>query len=282
MKTLKYYLLAILILPLFFAACESDEVNSLETVDDESVTDAIYDDVDVLSDDVLGRSLGSAQKTIVADTCPVVTVTLNGENDRSVTVDFGAGCEGKGYRERVRSGKVLIHVTGVYGEEGFKRVVTFDNYYVNGHKVEGTRTVENMGENGSGNIYFNVSLVGGKVTTPSGKVITRESSRVREWIEGMGTKGYVWDDVYSITGTANGVNSNGNNYTATITTPLIAAANCRWLKEGVIEHVVEGGKTYSIDYGAGDQAGAITGNCDPIALVTSEGKNYTVYLWNRR
>ncbi len=64
---------------------------------------------------------------------------------RSITIDYGTGCTG--FYDNTRSGKIIINVTGPGGKMGSKRTVTFDDYYFNGIKVEGTKLFENLGAN---------------------------------------------------------------------------------------------------------------------------------------
>ena len=92
--------------------------------------------------------------------------------------------------------------------KGSTRTVTFDNYYFNGIKVEGTKVIENMGHNDNQNMVFSVKLTGGKLTLPDGKTIERSFEHQREWIAGFLTKN-IWDDECLITGTATGKNING-------------------------------------------------------------------------
>ena len=73
------------------------------------------------------------------------------------------------------------------------------------------------------------------------------------------------DDVFEITGSAEGVNRRGHAYTATITEPLIRQRDCRWLVDGTIEFTVTTETetlTRTIDYGYPN------GECDNRALVT--------------
>ena len=113
--------------------------------------------------------------------------------------------------------------------------------------------------------------VDGSVTTPEGQIITRTSTREREWVEGLETPLYFWDDVFSITGTASGVNSKGVAYTAEITSPLIKARNCRWIQEGVLS-IVTDANTEVIDYGEGI--------CDNVAMATVNGEEREIkFKW---
>ncbi|MCK7538796.1 MAG: hypothetical protein MZV63_51555 [Marinilabiliales bacterium] len=46
-----------------------------------------------------------------------------------------------GLNDVVRSGKIIITLSAPRREVGSVRTLTFQNYYVNGAKVEGTKTV---------------------------------------------------------------------------------------------------------------------------------------------
>ena len=101
------------------------------------------------------------------------------------------------------------------------------------------------------------------------KVITIESIRTREWVEGS-DKWNRWDDVYFITGETTGTNFRGEEYTRTILTPLEWAASCRFIKSGSIEIVVGERDPIIIDFGNGD--------CDNEATVSRNGETRTIEL----
>ena len=79
------------------------------------------------------------------------------------------------------------------------------------------------------------------------------------------------DDIYSITGSATGTSASQNNFSATITSPLIKKMNCR--------HIVQG--TFTFDPGNGKPVRTVdfgNGTCDDIATVTINGNVYTIQL----
>ena len=85
------------------------------------------------------------QTIVQVDSCPSITITrpTAGLWPKIVTVDYGTGCTG--FNDNVRSGKIIIEVTGPRLQAGSKRTITFVDYYFNGIKVEGTKVLENMG-----------------------------------------------------------------------------------------------------------------------------------------
>lgn len=274
MKTIRISSIFILfaVFTFIFTSCEKDQITNTEdavtTTEEATAAEGMFDDAfeqaEMYENNVPNKSTAE-------DYCiPIITISTDVQFPRVVTIDFGTdGCEGR--YGAIRRGKIIVTVTAFFMEIGSKRIVTFDGYSVNGYQVEGTKTVTNMGQNESDNWVRKIE-VDGSVTTPEGNVITRISTREREWVEGADTPFYFWDDVFSITGTASGVNSKGVDYTAEITSPLIKARNCRWIQEGVLT-IVSGENTVIIDYGDGTK-------CDNVAIATVNGEEKEIkFKW---
>lgn len=198
------------------------------------------------------------------DDCPTTTFSAPiGVFPNTMTVDFGTGCAG--YLGVERSGKIMATFTGPYVTEGTVITITTDNYYVNGSKVEGVKTLTNQGLTGAGNPVFLVAVSDGKITLASGEIITWNSTRTREWQEGDETL-EIADDVYALsdgpgaTYAVEGVNRNGVNFTAHIASALIKRMDCRYITTGILEITPEGMLTRELDFGSGD--------CDNDATLT--------------
>ena len=198
------------------------------------------------------------------DDCPTTTFSAPfGTFPNIMTIDFGESCVG--YLGLERSGKVIATFTGPYAEAGTLVTITTDNYFVNGNKVEGVKTIYNEGFNDDGNPYFSINVTGGLITLASGDSISWSASRIREWIGGFGTP-EIEDDVYALTDgiavdhAVEGINRSGIPFTGHIVQPLIRELDCRWMVSGVIEITPEGLEVRSIDYGSGA--------CDNIATLS--------------
>jgi hypothetical protein len=275
MKT-KTLILFVALTGLIMTSCgKSDPIDTKATdaADDVALSEALYDDAFAsLEISTVFAEVGKKSASIL-DSCPVITFNSPGEEffPINIVIDYGIGCTGLFDVER--SGKILITLSGPRGTAGSERVLTFDNYVVNGAKVEGTFTVENLGMNNNQNAHFAVSLEGGKITFPDSKVITREFSREREYVAGYGTWS-PWDDECLITGTSSGTNLNGKTYSLTITNPLEWAAACRFLVGGTIRFEVDGIEPFELDYG--------TGECDAVATLSrgDESKEITLRYWH--
>jgi hypothetical protein len=284
MKT-RVFLMIAAMATLSLASCtkESSSSSAIDTesvnlADDDAVTDAVYEDVFNTADnatiilDQLGKSLDTKSETVLADSCPVITITRPTANlwPKTVTIDYGTSCTG--FNDNVRSGKIVIEVTAPRLETGSKRTITFIDYYFNGIKVEGTKVLENMGYNSNQHLLVSVKLTGGRLTLPDGTTIERTVDHLREWTAGLSTKN-IWDDECLITGSAAGKNIDGVAYTTTITTPLHWTRACKFLVSGVVNVDREGKEPLSIDYGSGD--------CDAKAVVTMGDASKEILLKNK-
>jgi hypothetical protein len=186
---------------------------------------------------------------------------------KTLTIDFGAGTSCKD--GRTRSGQIVATWNGRYRDSGTVITITFKNYTVNGDKVNGTKTVTNLGHNSRGNLHYSVVVTGASIATSTG-TISWQSTRDREWVAGEST--FDWsDDVYNITGSASGTNRKGQTFTITIVKPLVVALNCRWIEAGSFDITTSASaSTGTVDYGSG--------NCDDQATFEYNGKTYDFTL----
>ncbi len=243
-----------------FSACKKEKdkgtttttTEDTEYATDQSYSEKAFDDVQTISDKASENSGSGYFKTTG---CATITKTPG-----VITVDFGAAncmcADG-----RNRRGKIIITYTGAYKDSASTHTVTFDNYYQNDNKVEGTKTVTNMGRNSAGQPYFNIT-VNGTITKASGDVITASWTRVRTWVDGYATP-LIWkDDVYHITGSGTITRPKGKvNVEIPAATPLVVSLDCKWIEAGAVIYTLPDGKTRTLNYGA-------TPVCDNSATIT--------------
>jgi hypothetical protein len=166
-----------------------------------------------------------------------------------------------------RRGRLLVTFTGPYGEQGTVITIIPENYHVNDHLIQGVKTVTNAGNDGDGNIHFDIA-VNGTITAPDGSwTSTHQHQRTRTWVAGAGTA-VVHDDVYLITGGGSGIDRNGRPYTVSITTPLRVEMSCPWIVSGVQQVVPQGLPARIIDHG--------NGTCDAAASITVGGFTFNI------
>jgi hypothetical protein len=150
--------------------------------------------------------------------------------------------------------------------------LTFENYYCDGKKIEGTRTRTNISESENDYLRFRIQLENGKVTWEDGTFATREA----DWeISRIRTPNPINDERIR-TGFASGVNKEGLAYTVTITNAIVWKRGCLPLKrvmipvEGTKVRELEDGSTCTIDYG--------DGTCDNVITISKNGESRQVEI----
>ena len=224
------------------------------------------DDAAKYTDDQIdGEKNGSKEDYPIITITPFDAVTW----PKDVTVNYGTTnylCQDGRYRR----GVINFETTGFYRDEGTVVTITFDNYYQNNIKVEGTQIVTNTGRNGSNNLVYTVEINDGVVTTTDDKVIHYEENTSREWVGGETTVLEICDDNYHITGTQNGISSDSISYLLTVQDRLDVMVCCKWIRGGVLDVDIEGLETITIDYGNDE--------CDQNAVVTILGVDYPIVM----
>lgn len=269
---------AIVVASLFITGCRKEEKTSMTTEEEYSVSAQRAGEDESTSNDIDNMTAQVARHgTFAPGTCPTpdmdmfslhscATITVDSTN-RIITYDFGTGCTGRD--GRVRSGRVIVNYTGTgYFDAGSSWVVTFDNFYVDGRRVEGTRRVTNNGLNTAGNMTWTIQATNMRITRPDGSWRTWNSQRMREMISGYGDTLWV-NDIYKITGTITGSNSAGVNFSTTMT-DIIRDHSCRWITSGTMVHTMGTRPPITIDFGSG--------NCDDEATATRNGITRTIHL----
>jgi len=203
--------------------------------------------------------------------CPTITINPISSYPMTITIDFGTSCtcdDGK-----IRSGKIIGVLTAPYIDSASVLTVTLDSYHeiVNGtdYAVQGTETITNMGKNSNGHPIFDVLTSNGLITSVNGS-ISWTSHRQNEWIQGYNTWFDVFDDIYLVTGTADGTNSNGETFQINITSPLRVEMTCSYIESGTLEITTQANPPIVVDYG--------NGTCDNIATATCYGYTFTIYM----
>jgi hypothetical protein len=268
--------IAFLAIGMIFGSCKKEETspstptNPTSTTDKASKAATENASAEAAFSDAF-RQVDKAAKQNQRDmnSCPTITFTPADFTTypKDLVIDFGTSCTGTD--GAIRSGKILAHLTKCYIDSGSVTTITFDNYYVNSHLITGTETITNEGRNTAGHQVFAVQVVNGNYYSPDG-VTTYNSTQEREWIEGEGTLLDPMDDVYMITGNANGTTTDGTTYTAIITSALRVAVGCAWIESGILEINETNIPVITLDYGTGD--------CDNIATATCYGYTFTIYM----
>jgi hypothetical protein len=255
---------------------DEDRLTMQDTQDitEETLTDTFFQDIDDLSgvavsspsDTEYNGGRMASTITIQDDRfqCQGIIVTLNStgtiDNPQgTISIDFGAGCAD--LRGNIRKGKLNIAYNGKRFMPGSTVTTTTDNYYINGVKLEGTRTSTNVQNSNAEAPKFTVTLVNGKATFEDQTVATRESEITWSWIRAANPS---QDQLVIESGSwAEGVTRYGRSYEVSVLDDLLYRRGCFMAVDGVKKYIIDGSKEVIIDYGTGD--------CDQSVLVTVNG-----------
>lgn len=271
-----------------FIACSKESGNSssenlstttiLETINSiafEEDIDALVSESMSLSSNVSSaRSADSnadkGPKKFKGDKYGDCATVVEDEENNIKTVTFSEDCEGK--RGQVRSGSMIITYSETQGETGSFRQVTYDNFYLNGVKIEGIRRTEILSVDDSSKTML-TTVSDGKMIYEDGTFKTRESAMTRYVHFENDKKTYS-----TLSGSKSGISTEGVEFSMEITTPIKFVYDCFSTGERKRGKVpVEGIKVTTnedelISTNFGD------GTCDTLVEVTKDGEVETLDL----
>jgi hypothetical protein len=277
MTTLKnpFYslVLAAVLSPVLFS-CQQDEEIAVQDaaitdqlIADEITADDLFEDMDEISMDAASYTINGRlndEGSVTELDCVSRTVDRNGDLRSAVTLTFSGACEGP--RGRTRTGTLLIDRSIDLNTSTYTVSTTFQDFYVNGHQIEGTRTlVYSLNEDQL--LTVNVTLTDGRVTLSNGNVITRSGNFTRT-VDRENAQ-------ITVTGSASGTNRNGVAYVSEITSPLVFQRNCAsdgiyMPVQGIKQISRTGRNDLEINFGEGA--------CDKSVNIISEGENRTIEI----
>ncbi|TRX71633.1 hypothetical protein [Carboxylicivirga sp. M1479] len=202
--------------------------------------------------------------------CPDIHIVKEeGGWPRTITLNYGESTELE--NGRVISGIIEIYQTASRKVNGATRTVTFKEFSVDAVGIAGTS------EKTFKKDEFKVDIVRDLTfTLEDGTTIHREAVRVRTWTQGMDTPLDHTDDIFEITGSVTCVDSDENEYSRLITTPLIKKGGCRYIVAGevTLSSTKNGVDFATINYGDGE--------CDNIAIMTTAEGSEEIEIGKRK
>jgi hypothetical protein len=248
-------------------------------MEDNTTSLAESDDILAITESVMTTNMAnmrlSAEEETTSNHCGAI-ITVD-KTAKKITIDFGTGktCDDG----RIRKGKIYIDYTGRYRVAGTSQIITFDNYYVNEHKMEGKKTLTHSSTNSStiANVT-NIQVENFKISFSDGTKVEWSSNRTRNW-DNKGTATNFSDDEFTLTGTISGKSKDNKSYTAVIddTKPLLWKVSCfsesKFIAvSGIITITPESGLEHTVDYG--------NGACDKIITIRVGGASKQITLKN--
>jgi hypothetical protein len=278
-KTVYFYALGLTCL--FLPSCQNNGADVLNDNSDldtpaeasliETQLDETMEALDLLVEEAITNNASLLRSTSVDSNqyltdCPVITVDTVAK-PHVMTIDFGTSCTGKD--GKIRSGKIIVSSTS------FKvfpsvRQKTFDNFVVDGKKIEGTvkqsvqKDLTNISRTAT--IKEDIRII----NIDKNDTLSRITDMTRQYKRNVLTD--KTDDQTLTWGSVVVSRSNGTIMTKTIaeTTPLLFQGSCRHIVSGIASFENSKGRTWSIDYG--------DGSCDNKATLTVNGKSRQINI----
>lgn len=262
--------LMLLLSATFFIACDKNEGMQedlsiadidLKTAETETVIDEASDEASVIIEEAyLTEEYPTTKSNGIERYLPdCVTITkVIIQNMKTVTIDFGEGCELR--NGNFVSGAIIMEYEK--NPEAATKTITYTyrNFYFNRKNIEGQGSILRERINSNGNPQstktFNIT-----VTWPDDSFAKKEGTKVREMIEGQGTKAW-GDNVFLITGSWKFTKKNGTTLSATVIEALRRELACKFLVSGVIE-LIKNENNALLYYGEG--------SCDDLATISING-----------
>ncbi|HEX9152003.1 MAG TPA: hypothetical protein VF842_07960 [Flavobacterium sp.] len=284
----KFLLFGMILSVLTFTSCTQDSnssttetpVTSNDVAGNQEMDTAI-DDVSLIADNQYEVSEGSATGKITGNyysllpSCATVSDLGSTVSVRVITITFGTTTSACVFRGHSLKGQIVL--TRTIGTT-FPKImtVTYNNFYINENKLEGTSTWKREMVGTGDNLHpkTTFTMTGMKLTLTAG-VYTRNGDRVREMTAGFLTRLSPTDDVYSTYGTFTTTHPNGTVFTSLIasTTPLVHKTACSLMQvpmpfpvSGIVK-LSKNSHYATIDYGTGD--------CDNLAMLSIDGGTAT-------
>lgn len=270
---------------IFLSSCDTeDTLETQELISEEQTlavieAETVTDELDNVIDDFFGSiesELGSKSELEAKSQsgredllrCAVRTIVITG-NEKSVTLDFGDGCETP--KGDVLKGIIKMDFEWDLLAKSMTIVKSFENFYFNDISVEGTRTIAKTLMN-EDELPESVITFQTKLTWEDGSFAERSGTRTRIFIEGFDTRAYA-DNVFSIEGNSTTTLSDGTVITSEITMPLIRNMACKFIVSGE-KTMVKDGVTHILNFG--------DGTCDNLATMTVDGETKEIELRRKK
>jgi len=237
----------------------------------------VNNDVGMQGTGVFGRimnSNGENERPLSCFTVAIKQLAAPATFPLQIIIDFGAGCEGKD--GHVRKGKIIAEYTGRLIVPGKSASVTFDGFYIDSIKVEGTETISNT--SAADNRQFTIDVSGAKLSKPNGNYTAWNNHKVITQTDGLNTPDFALDDVFTIEGNSSGQLKKLDllaTWQSEIESPLVKKFLCRWIVQGKIKTTLGASSANNpwiaeLDYG--------NGACDGKATVTINGSTQEISL----
>lgn len=200
--------------------------------------------------------------------CATISVE-NASNEIIIVLDFGEECVTE--KENVLAGKIIITLNYEIQNGSLMTTRTYDDFFFNDKKMEGTVSRQRYASVGGSNPY-STAQKDIKIIWEDDSYMTMTATKTREWIEGYDNM--IWsDNVYLVTGESSFQKSEGNSRSVEIITPLRREMACKFFVSGTLSITNNKGNAL-LDYG--------DGTCDDLAYLTVGETTSEIHIKKRK
>ncbi len=266
MKTLFKLTLVSVILALVAFGCKKPAQPDQATTNDVRTAELAQSDVFTFSQQTDGNDKAFSKDS----SCYDVDIDENNDGSFTTTFTFDSSCT---FSDGVvRSGQIIITWFPGWRFDTTKHTtVTFNNYTRDSIKLSGTVTISFTGGSLDATLSYTMTEENMNITFADGKTTSWRGTRTVEWTAGFRTILDRDDDVKKVNFHREGINRNGEAYTADGTDLLIKNSCGDTRKSRVVSGTIvikKGDQTTTVDFGNGD--------CDDTFTITQNGVTVTV------
>ncbi len=262
----------------FISGCKKFVHQNIKAASNSSVAISTFNDVFEQLNAAVDSSLDAKSSLTwtmggTANTT-VMLSSLGSDFPKTLTIDYGLGKIGADGVSR--SGKIIAMFDGNFEDENTVVNIWFDGYTNGQYSVAGTDSIINTGTNGDGKPTFAEYIRDVSIAWNSQEILW-EADLNRTWTEGETTDfltdttvAGLNDDVFELTGTASGNDSNTHPFTLEINEAVVLKTECKWITGGMLIISPANFNEGTVDYGAGE--------CDKQATIEVDGEVFNFTL----
>lgn len=153
-------------------------------------------------------------------------ISLNTDSTDQDTLIINFGEENYLHLGHLKRGEIIsIYNKFIYNSNA-QITTTFNNFYINNNLIQGKMFLENNGSNQNGFQEFALTVDSMSMYTNNGSIDISSGNYIKELVSGNNTQYQYLDNIYKVTGNAQGNSSNNNNFSIEISDSLNMNLSC--------------------------------------------------------
>jgi hypothetical protein len=153
-------------------------------------------------------------------------ISLNADSTDQDTLIINFGEENYLHLGHLKRGEIIsIYNKFIYNSNA-QITTTFNNFYINNNLIQGKMYLENNGSNQNGFPEFSLTVDSMSIYTNNGSIDISSGNYIKELVNGYNTQYQYLDNIYKLTGNAQGNSSNNNNFNLEISNSLSMNLSC--------------------------------------------------------